>query len=98
MPNDGAVNPEAIEMVRKNLYAIGSAAHSVRLLAGTLIAHCASDAEGAAMCEGIEALVEKAGYLADKNLALLGVSAGVCGGYDGWLNADTVPEVSATAL
>jgi len=48
--------------------------------------------------EGIKALAEKAGYIADKTSKILGAGVGVCGDYDEWTGlADRERELKEMA-
>ena len=69
------------EQLSRNLYAIGTAVLAIRKLGVETIN--GGDSEGA-ITLGVMALAEKAGYLTDHCLRLIGDTAGILGDFDEW--------------
>lgn len=75
--------PLALERLERNLYEIGTLVLGIRNLAGQQIDGV--DETGAVRL-GIKVLAEKAGYLSDKCINMLGDPTGSVGDFDAWTN------------
>ena len=90
VPKDELAKIAMTEQLSRNLYAIGTAALAIRNLGIETIN--GGDSDGA-ITLGVMALAEKAGYLTDHCLRLIGETGGILGGFDEWAEVD-VPQAA----
>ena len=80
----------AINQLSRNLYGIGSIAFALKHLANNFTG---GEDNEASIAVSMKALAEKAGYLSDSCLYLLGKQGGVAGNYDEWADV-AIPQAT----